>query len=714
MRSYRTLAPQAFGALVAFALTAAACTSGSDTVGSTGNSVTDLDRDDISLTSGLETVADCDALLARLIEEGVERVGPYGFGQGGHPVIMEDAVMESATADGGGSDRDLAAASPESEASSSGSNDFTGTNVQEAGVDEPDLVKTDGSTMVVAAAGKLQILNVSGATPTLAKTVSLPQDQWATDLFLVGGRAFLTTSGWTEVAFSSTTDSMPRWGGGVPTTRILEVDLASGDIVRTLEFEGTQISAREIDGTIRFVVSAATGSFPFLFPSSPEAEASAEKANQDILRNSTIDQWLPSYRLLQGATVVEQGRMIDCDRFHLPADFSGFGTVAVLTVDANAGLVPLDALAVLTDGQTIYASTSRLTVATQRWPEWRPDGSVAPDTNFTASLHNFDITDPTVASYTGSGSVRGHLLSQYSMSEHDGYLRVATTDGDPWGASQSSESFVTVFDEQDGRLVQVGQVGGLGKTEQIYAVRFLGAQAFVVTFRQTDPLYSIDLSDPANPRIAGELKIPGYSSYLHPVGDGTLIGVGQEADDNGATQGSQISVFDTSNPANPRRLSQLLFGSGTYSAVEGDPRAFTWLAEGRLALVPVSWWGWDDRTQTDNSGSAAVIVRVGEDGSLTELGRIDHPATEYCEPGVKPLVGDAVEGNTVEGATVEEADPSNGTSSSVAPDGGYCSNFRPEIRRTVVIGETLYTISEGGVKANVLDTLAETAWIPFS
>ncbi len=700
MRTRKIVTAKAFACLLVFAIGAAACTGSETADPDSSDQVTDIDGDDVTLTSGLQTVGDCDALLARLIEEGLERVGPYGFGQGG-PVIMEDA-METAESSGG-TERDTAtsavaeggAPAPEE------GGDFTGTNVQEAGVDEPDLVKTDGSRMVVTAGGKLRILDVSGATPTLVKTVELPPDQWATDLFLVGDRAYLTTSGWTEVAFSDA-DIMPRWGG-TPTTRIIEVDLASGTIGRTLEFEGSQLSAREIDGTIRFVLSSATGQFPFLFPSSPEAEESAKSANQDLLRKSTIDQWLPSYRLVEGEDVIEQGRLVDCERFHLPGEFSGFGTVAVLTVDADAGLDPVDSLAVLTDGQTVYASTSRLTVATQRWPEYNNDGALIEDEGFSAGLHSFDISDPGTTAYTGSGSVRGHLLSQYSLSEYEGFLRVATTDGSPWGSSSTSESFVTVFEERDGALEQVGQVGGLGKTEQIFAVRFLGPQAFVVTFRQTDPLYSVDLADPANPKVVGELKIPGYSAYLHPVGDGTLIGIGQDADEQGSTLGAQISVFDVKDPANPQRLSQLTLGANSYSAVEGDPRAFNWLAEGRLALVPISWWGWNDDTQTDASGSAAVVVRVNEDGSLTELGRISHPTTEQCETGIIEEGRKTVEGDSVQGST-----------GIAAPSPDYCWSFQPEIRRTVVIGQTLYSISEAGVKANALESLTETAWIPFS
>src|SRR5690606_20489215 len=119
--------------------------------------------------------------------------------------------------------------------------------------------------------------------------------------------------------------------------------------------------------------------------------------------------------------------------------------------------------------------------------------------------------------YDVSGRVDGHLLNQFALDEHDGVLRVATTKGSPWsGDGNTSESQVVTMAESDGALRQLGIVGGLGRDETIHSVRFIGTTGYVVTFRQTDPLYTIDLSDPAAPRVVGELKILGYSAYLHP------------------------------------------------------------------------------------------------------------------------------------------------------------------------------------------------------
>ena len=133
--------------------------------------------------------------------------------------------------------------------------------------------------------------------------------------------------------------------------------------------------------------------------------------------------------------------------------------------------------------------------------------------------------------------MRGFVLNQFSLSEHDGYLRAASTEEPDWwsapdGAARESESLVTVLAERGGRLERVGEVDGLGRGERIFAVRFIGARGYVVTFRQTDPLYALDLSDPARPAVRGALKIPGFSSYLHPVDESTLIVTGRLKSDS--------------------------------------------------------------------------------------------------------------------------------------------------------------------------------------
>ncbi len=766
---------------MALSLLATACVS--DTTAD-GPGATDLSGDDIQLTSGLlTTYDDCDTLLDQLIAEGSERVGPYGFGQGGYwgwegdfdIAEEDDAMADEAASDSGGE----ALSSPTAAQSENADGDFSKTNNQEVGVDEPDLVKTDGERLVTVTGNELRIISVGDDAPELTSTIRLPDEFWAGEMFLNGDSALVMSNGWTDsplIDSAATSDFF--YPGGMSVTRIMEVDLVEGEVVRSLEFEGNYLSARDVDGTARIVLSATQDRFPFVFPSNPAAEESAEKANRDIIENSTIEQWLPSYRILDGNNeVVESGPIVDCDRMHIPGEFGGFGTLALLTVDLDEGLDVTDSLAVLTDGQTIYASPDRLAVATTKWPEWDPTTGdiVEGEDEYTTQIHTFDISDPERASYQATGSVRGHLLNQFSMSEHEGFLRVATTDGSPWGGNGESESFVTVLAEKDGTLETIGQVGGLGEGEQIFAVRFMGSTAYVVTFRQVDPLYTVDLSEPTDPTVLGELKIPGFSTYLHPIDDGLVLGVGQEATDDGMTTGAQVSAFDVSDLSSPERNSQLFLGNNTYSPIDWDKKAFTYWAENRTAYIPISWWNWDERTGAEDNGASVVAVHVGEDGTLTELGQIVHPAMQGCEgpdgyteelvfPGDEPttLESDAprsdLDDEPVEDAIVDapdeqpaDAEPEETSASSEfeiveedeiepapeAPDADpapdaeesfiepeeesefygddveYCWSYSAEIRRSIIVGDQLLTLSDTGVLASDLDDLSTIGWLSF-
>jgi hypothetical protein len=211
----------------------------------------------------------------------------------------------------------------------------------------------------------------------------------------------------------------------------------------------------------------------------------------------------------------------------------------------------------------------------------------------------------------------------------------------------------------------VGSVGGLGKGERIFSVRFLGEVGYVVTFRQTDPLYTLDLSDPANPMVVGELKILGYSAYLHPLGGGLLLGVGQDATEEGWTLGTQVSVFDVSDPANPERIHQYTMKGGS-SDVEFDHRAFLYWEPTATAVIPVQRWGWDERSGKDDYFVGAIGLELDRDRGIQEIGSIVH--------------------------------------------GG---EWTGQIRRSVVIGDTVFTMSALGLAGSDLATLAETSWVAF-
>lgn len=253
----------------------------------------------------------------------------------------------------------------------------------------------------------------------------------------------------------------------------------------------------------------------------------------------------------------------------------------VSLTDLNKGEKSFKVKAVLGGGNDVYCTKNTLYVTNSVWE----GGDIEPyslvndvfgvssaDASCT-QIYKFDISDS--IEYIGSTAVKGTALNQFSIDEYNGYLRIATTTGN-WG--DSLENYVTVI---DGDLKTVGFIDKIAKGETIKSVRFMGDTAYVVTFEQTDPLFVIDLKDPASPVIKGELKIPGFSSYLHPVGDGLLLGIGVNGDENGSTGGLKLSLFDVTNPEEPKEVSKYVleeneksYKDGSYSSTYISSNAF--------------------------------------------------------------------------------------------------------------------------------------------
>jgi uncharacterized secreted protein with C-terminal beta-propeller domain len=403
----------------------------------------------------------------------------------------------------------------------------------------------------------------------------------------------------------------------------------------------------------------------------------------------------------------------------------------VVTLDLGGRLDPSSAAAVIAQGETVYASAERLYVATNVWvpPELLGDARLeVMEEDYSTALHAFDISSDGPARYLASGSVDGHLLNQFSMDEYQEHLRVATTDGSPWGGTPNSESAVAVLAVRGDRLVQVGRVGDLGKGESIYSVRFAGPTGYVVTFRQTDPLYVIDLRDPATPRVVSELKITGYSAYLHPLDEGRLLGVGREATEEGQVTGSKVTLFDVSDPANPRAVDTWTLADG-YSDVEYDHLAFLYWAPEQMVILPMQDWA--------HNFAGAIVLKT--DDGLREAGRVSHdpepPAgasdcrridigegkeivLQVCGPeDAGGLGGHACETYPEEVA----AEMLAGYGVSKVEVGGderieicwpaYYGSF--PITRSLVIGGTLWTLSGMGLQGNAVDGLGVVARLPL-
>jgi beta propeller domain-containing protein len=541
--------------------------------------------------SDLSLADSCDELLQWYVERGVERVGPYGWDGYRYDDLYKGGVVEDAaplSASGSAADqatRGNVAAEAPLPATVRSTNGETGTNVQESGVDEPDTVKTDGRTLFRVEGSDLVTYDVSGDEVRRLGSADLPGLH----------DAELLLSGDTVVAIAQ---------DGEATTGLVTLDVsdpAAPTVTHTVEYGTTLVAARLHDGVVRVVLQAALPDLDFVLPNKTTTEWEATHANQDLVRESSVEDWLPTVSTDDGPAE----RLLDCDEVAIPDDGTTLGTLAVVGFDASAPQAPsVSGLAVDTD--LAYASADQLYLATSPWsgtpgcfdclepqsdfpvPGWLPGGSVSsaePGDDGTSHLYAFDL-DGIDTVFAASGEVDGVIRDRWAMDAYDGVLRVAVG---PTVRTGSFNSVVT-FRQEANDLVETGRLDELGVGEDIESVRWFDTLAIVVTFRQVDPLYAIDLTDAASPRLMGELKIPGFSAYLHPLGQHRLLGLGEGPADNGQW-GAQAGLFNVTDLTNPTQLDVLSYGPGTQALATQDPRQLTWLPDGRTVLSVVVDWG---------------------------------------------------------------------------------------------------------------------------
>ena len=476
----------------------------------------------------LTVTASCDDLLDSYVDRALEQVGPYGWGGGG--IVMFDAQASSPTA---GMERSAGATVKTSRTTSNDS----GTNVQEVGVDESDVVKVAGPLLLRMRDGELVAYDVSGDEPVLLSTTRIEDARGngyvgdpGGELLLVGGRA---------VVLGTSQDGLE--------TTITTVDLSdptSPSIVDATTVTGRASAVRLHGDVVRVVLQTGLPELDFSYPDGALGQIRAKLRNRSLVRDTTLADWLPT---------VDGEPLVDCSDVAVPDDETvSLGTTTVVAFDPAE---PTDrtTTAVATDSDTAYFSTDRFYLAAggPQWGVWgdcmdcgRPAPGSVP--TGTTPLYAFAL-DGTATTYVASGQVEGTIADRWSMDAVGGSLRVAV------GPSSETGNFnsVVTLREDGSSLVEDGRVDDLGVDEQIKSVRWFDDLAIVVTFRQTDPLYAIDLTDPAAPRLLGELKIPGFSEYLHPLGEHRLIGMGQDATLDGMTRGAQAALFDVTDLTDP-------------------------------------------------------------------------------------------------------------------------------------------------------------------
>ena len=595
----------------------------------------------------LRAPASCNDLLAHYVERGLDEVSAFGW----TPALRDQrsfAVDDGLTLSRNPEELDStrAALAPTTETVTSSE---TGTNVQEAGVDEPDVVKTDGSLLVRLDEGLLTTYDVSG--DQVVQRGALELDDLGDSE--VGGELLL--AGDTAVVLGTTADH----------TTAITVDVSDADtpaVAHTVDYDGALLSARQHGSSVRLVISAGLPHLDFERPTGDRRESEALATNRELVEQSTIDDWLPHVSV-DGAGAQQ---LVDCDRVALPDDALGLGTTAVVGFDAADPVTSpgeLSTLAVAGDTPLAYESSDHLYLAASGS---QPDGdtplcfdfcgfapSIGGGTDGTTHVFDFDL-DGASASYVGAGEVDGTVADRWAMDEHDGVLRLAV------GASRQTGNFSSVVTMRAtgtgdaARLEEVGRLDDLGRGEDIKSVRWFDDLAILVTFRQVDPLYTIDLTDQQAPTLLGVLKIPGFSSYLHPLGERRLVGLGEAASARGGSRGAQAGLFRVVDLDHPTRLSTVEYGRGTRARAGDDPRQFTWLPATRTMLTVIERGGlhrtgWVSvlRPVDGELTNQMVQVEYGDDVDDVRLvplpGANDGPGTGADDPKVVLVTGDDVE-----------------------------------------------------------------------
>jgi hypothetical protein len=558
------------------------------------------------------TPASCEDLLDSYVDRALDLVGAYGWGGG--PIVAFDAGSAGSEASAPTSSGALRSSAKTSRSVSNES----GTNVQEAGVDESDVVKVAGSLLLRLRDGVLVAYDVSGDRPTELSSTPIDDAQgndWPDDpggeLVLVEGRA---------VVVGTSSDGLE--------STITTVDLAdptSPSIVAATTVSGRASAVRLHGDVVRVVVQKGLPELDFTYPGSKLGEITSRMRNRALVRATTLADWLPT---------VDGDPVVDCADVAVPDDEElPLGTTTVLAFDPAAP-ADLTSTAVATDSDTSYFSTDRFYLAgasaSWGWDDcWGCRTGIGQTPDGTTPIFAFAL-DGTDTTYVASGEVEGTIADRWSMDAVGGSLRVAVGPSSETGDHNS----VITLREEGSKLLEDGRVDDLGVGEEIKSVRWFDDLAIVVTFRQTDPLYAIDLSDPADPRLLGELKIPGFSEYLHPLGEHRMLGMGQDATTDGMTLGAQAALFDVTDLTDLRQLDVVRYAKGTVAAAGADPRQLTWLPEQRVVLTVVSR-GW-----TGTTGWVSVLSL--DDGRMANrMVEVEH-GTDVADVRLVPLASGKV------------------------------------------------------------------------
>jgi Beta propeller domain len=591
---------------------------------------------------------------------------------------------------GSSSDDSMAVA----DSASGGASQVSGTNNQVAGVDEADFVKNDTKYIYVANGSRFRIVEAWPAE-SAHEIASVAVEGVAKKLFVHGDRAVVYSSLGTSAngAYNPYAGSECTYGydcsfGGDGTPTLISIfdltDRATPKLLRTIKSSSSLVAARRVGDAIHTVLTQQAASDfrrrSFEYPSvAGDDEAAIHRACDKVeARNDAkidalpLDVLVPTLEVSAGAA----GK----PRMFRSGGGGGASFTSVLSLDLrneDMGLV-----SVLANPGAVYGSAEALYMAS---PANVYGFSWLAAANDRSTIHKFGLgATATATAYRGSGEIDGHVLSQLSMDENDGKLRVATSVGhvpDP-----AVHSVMSVLEEQQGMLATLGKVDNIAPGEDIRSVRFDGGRGFIVTFKKTDPLFAFDLSNPSAPRITGELKIPGFSTYMHMMDATHLLTIGYDAADHGNFAfftGVLLQIFDIADPTQPQLVHKEVIGTrGSSSEALTNHLAFTYFAPKNLLALPMSICEGGDENGgygSKQTFSGLMVFDVTAAGGFALRGRVSHPAS------------------STQGSYY----------------GGGCYNWwsdaSSEVKRSIVMDDWIFSISSSRIKVSSLAALDQNA-----
>ncbi|MBR6536860.1 MAG: beta-propeller domain-containing protein [Lachnospiraceae bacterium] len=482
--------------------------------------------------------------------------------------------------------------------------EFSETNVQVEGIDEADIIKTDGQYFYVFDMNRNAIYIVSAKSGEMKLTAAVPVseefdgNETGREMYLLGNRLILLVSGFRteeKSEYSKNAGNYIPYIRECAVTKVFTYDItdkSAPKLLSSLEQDGRMITSRLSDGKV-YVISSYGNYYGWFKPldGARDLNESAGEVYKDYIPTVEGEPIAPDCIYISEEPVSEEFLVVTSMSPENPEQY-------------------LDVKSLLADGDECYVSNNYIYVAGSRWQ----NSEIPYDRTV---VYRFAYQDGEITP-AGQVTVKGTLDDQFSMDEYEGHLRVVTTVNEYVYETKDTGLKETVDINGDGiidetdmiepysyryiidskeynslyiyneSLELTGCIENLAPDEHIKSARLMGKVGYFVTFRQTDPLFSVDLSDPANPKVLGELKIPGFSTYLHPYGEGLLLGIGYDADETtGWTQGVKLSMFDVSDPGNVKEVHKHILADFTYTGVEADHKAALVDAEKGIIGFPV-------------------------------------------------------------------------------------------------------------------------------